>query len=288
MLRARRLGGPSRAVVPLPAGPVPPGKPGRLAVLPIRAVGGWVGVRWVCKSTVCVWRVGVGWGRAGEKHTITQLAPRDATWRGGFTLSASWASLSERRCLPPTPALGAQVRDASSYEVGQPLNVEEMFKVGDLVDVAGTTIGKGFQGGIKRWGFARGLMSHGSKSKREHGSTGPGSTPGRVFPGVKMAGHMGAVRTKIRKLEVRAPSGGSWVGGCLLPLLAGRGAGVSPSCVHPARGGWGGAKRNRMFFLRLLVLQLGWVVAEEEEERGSQMRRGFMQHLAQWAACRPA
>eukprot|EP00887_Chlorella_sp_A99_P002501 scaffold6.g2501.t1 len=95
-----------------------------------------------------------------------------------------------------------KVKDASGYEAGQQLDVEALFAVGDLVDVAGTTIGKGFQGGIKRWGFARGLMTHGSKSKREHGSTGPGSTPGRVFPGVKMPGHMGAVRAKIRKLEV--------------------------------------------------------------------------------------
>lgn len=45
-----------------------------------------------------------------------------------------------------------------------------LLQPGDLVDVAGTTIGKGFQGGIKRWGFARGLMTHGSKSKREHGA----------------------------------------------------------------------------------------------------------------------
>lgn len=57
-------------------------------------------------------------------------------------------------------------------------------------------------GGIKRWGFARGNMTHGSKSKREHGSTGPGSTPGRVFPGLKAAGQMGNKRSKLRKVEV--------------------------------------------------------------------------------------
>ncbi len=87
-------------------------------------------------------------------------------------------------------------------------------------------------GGIKRWGFARGNMTHGSKSKREHGSTGPGSTPGRVFPGLKAAGQMGNVRTKLRKVEVRARGGdgAGWVctgGGQLhactpasMPLLA--------------------------------------------------------------------
>ncbi|PSC70498.1 Peptide chain release factor 1 [Micractinium conductrix] len=92
--------------------------------------------------------------------------------------------------------------DVSGFEPGQQLDVESMFKAGDMVDIAGTTIGKGFQGGIKRWGFARGNMTHGSKSKREHGSTGPGSTPGRVFPGLKAAGQMGNVRAKLRKVEV--------------------------------------------------------------------------------------
>ena len=61
-------------------------------------------------------------------------------------------------------------------------------------------------GGIKKWGFARGNMTHGSKSKREHGSTGPGSTPGRVFPGLKAAGQMGNIRAKLRKVEVRGCS----------------------------------------------------------------------------------
>jgi large subunit ribosomal protein L3 len=95
-----------------------------------------------------------------------------------------------------------KLKDVSTFEPGQALAVEEMFKEGDLVDVAGISIGKGFQGGVKRWGFARGLMTHGSKSKREHGSIGPGSTPGRVFPGVKMPGHMGAERVKIRKAVI--------------------------------------------------------------------------------------
>jgi len=82
--------------------------------------------------------------------------------------------------------------------------VEEIFKVGDLVDVAGTTIGKGFQGAIKRWHHKRGPKTHGSKSYRAHGSIGSGSAdPSRVFPGMKMAGRMGNKRRKIRKLEVR-------------------------------------------------------------------------------------
>lgn len=95
-----------------------------------------------------------------------------------------------------------KIPDVSGYEPGQALNVEDLFKVGDLVDVAGTSIGKGFQGTIKRWNHHRGLMTHGSKSKRQHGSIGMSATPSRVLPGLKMAGHMGAERVKIRKLEI--------------------------------------------------------------------------------------
>ncbi|CAD7698453.1 unnamed protein product [Ostreobium quekettii] len=91
----------------------------------------------------------------------------------------------------------------AKYEPGQQLDVNEIFKVGEVVDVAGKTIGKGFQGAIKRWHHKRGLMTHGSKSKREHGSIGGGSaTPSRVFPGMKMAGHMGNVRRKMKRLEI--------------------------------------------------------------------------------------
>ncbi|KAK9868732.1 hypothetical protein WJX84_010057 [Apatococcus fuscideae] len=88
------------------------------------------------------------------------------------------------------------------FEVGQQLNVTDMFKEGDLVDIAGKSIGKGFQGEIKRWNHHRGPMSHGSKSHRLHGSTGASATPNRVFPGQKMAGHMGDKRIKSRKLKI--------------------------------------------------------------------------------------
>lgn len=66
-------------------------------------------------------------------------------------------------------------------------------------------------GTIKRWNHHRGLMTHGSKSHRQHGSIGMSATPSRVLPGLKMAGHMGAERVKIRKLEVCL--------GCRMPYL---------------------------------------------------------------------
>jgi large subunit ribosomal protein L3 len=92
--------------------------------------------------------------------------------------------------------------DAAAYSPGQAIDAASVFSAGDAVDVAGVSVGKGFQGTIKRYGFARGLMTHGSKSHREHGSTGPGTTPGRTFPGLKMAGRMGGERVKVRSATV--------------------------------------------------------------------------------------
>jgi len=76
------------------------------------------------------------------------------------------------------------------------------FKKGEKISVSGKTIGKGFQGTIKRWNFKRGLMSHGSKSHRIPGSIGGHTYPGRVFKGKKMAGHMGNKNATISNLEI--------------------------------------------------------------------------------------
>jgi large subunit ribosomal protein L3 len=92
--------------------------------------------------------------------------------------------------------------EAAAFAPGQAIDAASVFAAGDSVDVAGVSVGKGFQGTIKRYGFARGLMTHGSKSHREHGSTGPGTTPGRTFPGLKMAGRMGGERVKVRAATV--------------------------------------------------------------------------------------
>ncbi|XP_078446643.1 ribosomal protein L3 family protein [Wolffia australiana] len=95
-----------------------------------------------------------------------------------------------------------RLTSVDAFEPGQRLAIEEIFKEGDFVDVSGTSIGKGFQGGIKRHNFKRGQMTHGSKSHRALGSIGAGTTPGRVYKGKKMPGRMGGGKTKIRKLKV--------------------------------------------------------------------------------------
>src|SRR6188768_468834 len=94
-------------------------------------------------------------------------------------------------------------KDIGNYSVGSELKADEVFKPGQIVDVAGVTKGKGFQGTIKRWNFTMGDATHGnSLSHRSPGSIGQRQTPGRVFPGKKMAGHMGAVRRSSMNLEV--------------------------------------------------------------------------------------
>jgi large subunit ribosomal protein L3 len=94
-----------------------------------------------------------------------------------------------------------RVPDTSSYQLGQPLSAD-IFSVGDLVDVAGNSIGRGFAGYQKRHNFKRGSMTHGSKNHRLPGSTGAGTTPGRVYPGKRMAGRYGGKQVTIRKLQV--------------------------------------------------------------------------------------
>ena len=88
-----------------------------------------------------------------------------------------------------------------SYNVGDELKAD-VFTAGESVDITGTTKGKGFQGVIKRHGQSRGPMGHGSMYHRRPGSMGPTSTPGRVFKGKKLPGHMGMQQVTIQNLEI--------------------------------------------------------------------------------------
>ncbi|QBB71571.1 50S ribosomal protein L3 [Pseudolysobacter antarcticus] len=93
--------------------------------------------------------------------------------------------------------------EIGKFNVGGELKADEVFTIGQKVDVAGVTKGKGFQGTIKRWNFTMGDATHGnSLSHRAPGSIGQRQTPGRVFPGKKMAGHMGAENQTVQNLVV--------------------------------------------------------------------------------------
>ena len=94
-----------------------------------------------------------------------------------------------------------RLEDLSSFELGQSIQAD-LFSAGEIVDVTGTSMGRGFAGYQKRHNFKRGSMTHGSKNHRLPGSTGAGTTPGRVYPGKKMAGRYGGNRVTTRKLKV--------------------------------------------------------------------------------------
>ncbi|MGK2965798.1 MAG: 50S ribosomal protein L3 [Tepidiformaceae bacterium] len=93
---------------------------------------------------------------------------------------------------------------STTYALGDQLGVD-LFEQGSKVDVTATSKGKGFQGGVRRHHFAGGPKTHGQSDRhRAPGSIGSGTTPGRVYKGTRMAGHMGAARVTVRNLEVIA------------------------------------------------------------------------------------
>jgi large subunit ribosomal protein L3 len=98
---------------------------------------------------------------------------------------------------------GCRVSKDTSIEIGDTILIESLVKEGDLIDVSGTSTGKGFAGAMKRHGFAGLEATHGvSISHRSHGSTGQCQDPGKVFKGKKMAGHMGVNKVTVKNLEV--------------------------------------------------------------------------------------
>jgi large subunit ribosomal protein L3 len=94
-----------------------------------------------------------------------------------------------------------RVENIDEYEVGQEIRAD-IFKPGDLVDVTGTSKGKGFQGVMKRHGFGGGRATHGSMFHRKPGAIGAHEWPGRVFKGQKLPGHHGASRVTVQSLQV--------------------------------------------------------------------------------------
>ncbi len=113
--------------------------------------------------------------------------------------SAALAGTTPRRHL-----VELRTADAASYSLGQELSAD-LFSAGQVVDVVGTTRGKGTAGVMKRHGFAGVSASHGAhRNHRKPGSIGGASTPGRVFKGMRMAGRMGAVRQTTQNLTIHA------------------------------------------------------------------------------------
>jgi large subunit ribosomal protein L3 len=143
-----------------------------------------------------------------EPNTVTAVR---TVARDGYTAVQLGAGTARRLTKPRLGQLKGLPRvrdvrefrldDVSDYEVGQSLDVG-LFAEGDKVDVTGVSKGKGFSGTIKRHNFHRGPETHGSDSHRAPGSIGGGTTPGKVFKGTGMAGHMGHERVTVKKATV--------------------------------------------------------------------------------------
>lgn len=127
---------------------------------------------------------------------------------GGFKIQErklnkpALGQFTKNSLAPLKPVREFRVDDASGFNVGDALNIEDIIKEGMLVDVRGRSIGKGFAGTVKRYNAGRGPMSHGSKFHRSMGSIGAGTTPGRVFRGLHMPGHMGDDNVCTRHLKI--------------------------------------------------------------------------------------
>jgi large subunit ribosomal protein L3 len=144
-----------------------------------------------------------------EPNTVTRLR---TTERDGYTAVQLGTDVVKKLTKPEAGQLGDlpklatirefRVESVDDYSVGQTLSIDDLFEAGDDVDVTGVSKGKGFAGHVKRHNFRRGPKTHGSDHHREPGSIGPGTTPGRVYKGLRMAGHMGDAQATIKKVRV--------------------------------------------------------------------------------------
>jgi large subunit ribosomal protein L3 len=149
---------------------------------------------------------------AAPPNTITRLRTLE---QDGYSALQLGAGVARRQTKPvagqftqlakelqrPATVREVRVETLEGYEVGQQLDVS-VFSAGDLVDVTGMSKGHGFAGTVKRHHFHRGPKTHGSNNYRQPGSIGAGTTPGRVFRGTKMGGHLGDEQVTVKKLKV--------------------------------------------------------------------------------------
>ncbi len=155
-----------------------------------------------------------------EPHHITQIKTKERDGYNALQLASGMIQTKDPRTLerrvskplrhhfqkagvaPSRYLFEARIDDLDSYQIGQQLSLT-LFDGIDYVDVSGKTIGKGFQGVMKKYGFGGGRASHGtSKYHRGIGSTGMRSTPGRCLPGGKRASHMGNQRKTVENIPL--------------------------------------------------------------------------------------
>ena len=149
-----------------------------------------------------------------EAKPLTVVGKKTTDKEGYNAIVVSFGEIKEKNANKPMKGVFAKagtevqkylkeirVENVDEYEIGSKITVET-FDMSDRVDIQGTSKGKGFQGNIKRHGQHRGPMSHGSMYHRRPGSMGATSTPGRVFKGKKLPGHMGSKTSTILNLDI--------------------------------------------------------------------------------------
>lgn len=140
--------------------------------------------------------------RTSEKHGYTAVQLGCGNAKAKRTSQAMRGVFAAANVAPKRKIAEFRVDEANLIAVGEEISAEHYFE-GQFVDVAGTSIGKGFAGAMKRHNFGGLRATHGvSISHRSHGSTGQCQDPGKVFKGKKMAGHMGAARVTTQNLQV--------------------------------------------------------------------------------------
>ncbi|QUH25439.1 50S ribosomal protein L3 [Serpentinicella alkaliphila] len=139
--------------------------------------------------------------KTAEKDGYTAVQLGYETVREKLTNKPLKGHFEKAGTAPKRKVKEFRLDSVENFTVGQELTVET-FEAGEKVDITGVTKGKGFQGVIKRHGQSRGPMAHGSRYHRRPGSMGAATSPGRVFKGKKLPGHMGNVQVTVQNLEV--------------------------------------------------------------------------------------
>jgi len=163
--------------------------------------------------------------RTAEKDGYSAVQLGAGTAKAKRTSAPMRGHFAAANVAPKRKIAEFRVAPENLIDVGEEITANHYFE-GQFVDVSGTSIGKGFQGAMKRWNFSGLRASHGvSISHRSHGSTGQCQDPGKVFKGKKMAGHMGAARVTTQNLQV-------------IKTDAGRGLIMVKGAVPGSKGGW--------------------------------------------------
>jgi large subunit ribosomal protein L3 len=144
----------------------------------------------------------VGFGEKKEKVVSKDVSGKKVIRNPHGATKAEVGHCKKAGTTPKQYLREFRVENVADYTPGESVIKADIFSEGDKIDVTAKSKGKGYAGGIKRHGLKSGPSAHGSKYHRHAGSNGSATTPGRVFKGKKMPGHMGNVRVTVQNLEV--------------------------------------------------------------------------------------